>query len=115
VGGWTGALGAAGNIGDDPLFVDADGPDDIVGTDDDNLRLSPISACIDVGASAAVPADTANLHNDGNTTEPAPFDLDGNSVVDMGAYELYAPLVESRAPAEHQTSKFDARAQARKC
>jgi hypothetical protein len=35
-----------GNIDDDPCFVDADGPDNISGTDDDNLRLSHDSPCI---------------------------------------------------------------------
>ncbi|MHC4474468.1 MAG: right-handed parallel beta-helix repeat-containing protein [Planctomycetota bacterium] len=108
--GWTGALGGAGNHGDDPLFVDADGPDNIVGTEDDNLRLSAGSACIDAGVNAAVPADTADLDNDGNTAERTPLDLDYGerflddpctsdtgvpdppaypNVVDMGAYEYH--------------------------
>ena len=74
-GGWSGT----GNLDADPLFVDADGADDVAGTADDNLRLQPGSPAIDAGNNAAVPA--------GVTT-----DLDGaprifNSVVDMGAYE----------------------------
>ncbi|UCF42772.1 MAG: right-handed parallel beta-helix repeat-containing protein, partial [Planctomycetota bacterium] len=84
-GGWTGT----GNINADPLFVDAAGG---------NLRLSAGSACIDAGYNAAVPADTFDLDNDGNTTEPIPWDLDGRTrfvdgdyndtiTVDMGAYE----------------------------
>jgi len=106
--GWTGALGGAGNIGGDPLFVDADGPDDNVGTEDDNLRLSAGSACIDAGINAFVPPDTPDLDGDGNTAEPIPLDLDYGQrfvddpctvdtglpdppdyleVVDMGAYE----------------------------
>jgi len=78
--GWTGVLGGDGNIGDNPLFVDANGPDDIVGTEDDNLRLLPGSPCINSGT---------------NDTDPPlpPTDLDGNlriinGTVDMGAYEL---------------------------
>jgi hypothetical protein len=35
--------------GDDPLFVDADGPDGILGTEDDNLRLSVDSPLINYG------------------------------------------------------------------
>ncbi|MHC4544496.1 MAG: right-handed parallel beta-helix repeat-containing protein, partial [Planctomycetota bacterium] len=75
--GWSGDLGGIGNIGDDPLFVDADGIDNIVGTDDDNLRLLLGSPCIDAGDNSVVWVTT---------------DLDGNprirgSAVDMGAYE----------------------------
>ena len=75
-GGWSGT----GNIDADPLFMDADGADNVAGTADDNLRPQPGSLVIDAGMNAAVPA--------GVTT-----DLDGaprivNSVVDMGAYEF---------------------------
>jgi len=73
-GGWEGE----GNIDVDPLFIDADGLDDIAGTEDDNLRLLPWSPCIDVG--------------DNSVVEPDSTDLDGNpriinGIVDMGAYE----------------------------
>ncbi len=51
--GLTGGFGGTGNIGDDPLCVDADGPDDIPGTEDDNLRLLPGSPCIDAGDNLA--------------------------------------------------------------
>ena len=90
--GWTGALGGTGNIGDDPLFVDADGPDDIIGTLDDNLRLPAESPCFNAGDNTALPADIFDLDGDGNTDEPIPFDLDrdhrvANQTVDMGAYE----------------------------
>ncbi|UCD52396.1 MAG: lamin tail domain-containing protein, partial [Phycisphaerales bacterium] len=33
----------------DPLFVDADGPDDVPGTEDDDFHLLPGSPCIDAG------------------------------------------------------------------
>ncbi|MGB2807728.1 MAG: right-handed parallel beta-helix repeat-containing protein [Sedimentisphaerales bacterium] len=75
--GWTGYIGGTGNIGSDPLFVDADGIDNIVGTDDDNLRLLVGSPCIDAGDNSVVTVTT---------------DLDDNprimgNAVDMGAYE----------------------------
>jgi hypothetical protein len=82
-GGYTGT----GNINANPLFVDiASG----------NLRLQGFSQCIDAGDNDALPADTPDLDNDGNTTESIPFDLDGNAridsngnaVVDMGAFEF---------------------------
>ena len=72
----------------DPLFVDADGPDNIPGTLDDNLRLKGRSPAIDAGNNSFVPAGvTTDL--DGK-----PRIQDGNgdnvAVVDMGAYEAPA-------------------------
>ena len=91
-GGWEGV----GNIDTDPCFADPC-------TGDYHLR--PVSPCIDAGDNNSIPADTADLDGDGNTAEPIPLDLDGNprtvdgdndgnSVVDMGAYE-YNPFVVS--------------------
>lgn len=87
-----GGYAGHGNINADPLFVDADGPDNVFGTLDDNLRLQAGSPCIDVGSNVALPPDTPDLDNDANTTEPIPYDLDNGlrivaSTVDMGAYE----------------------------
>ncbi|MBU0718193.1 MAG: right-handed parallel beta-helix repeat-containing protein, partial [Planctomycetes bacterium] len=73
-----------------------------------SYRLSAGSPCIDAGNNTAVPADKLDLDDDGNTTEPIPFDLDGSPrfqddlatvdtgngappIVDMGAYEYQAP------------------------
>ncbi|HUU85255.1 MAG TPA: right-handed parallel beta-helix repeat-containing protein [Phycisphaerae bacterium] len=69
-----------GNIRVYPRFVDADGPDGIYGTEDDNLRLQPASPCINTGDPAFLPG-------------PEKTDLDGHSRVlcgrlDMGAYEF---------------------------
>jgi hypothetical protein len=68
-----------GSIEDDPLFVDAAGPDGAEGTADDDLHLAPGSPCIDKGDSSAVPPWLLT-------------DLDGDAriqgdAVDMGAYE----------------------------
>ena len=46
-GGWTGT--GSNNIDSDPLFVDADGADDTVGTADDDLYPDPFSLCINAG------------------------------------------------------------------
>jgi hypothetical protein len=91
-GGWPGT----GNIDADPLFVDPDGPDNIPGNEDDDLRLAAGSPCIDSGDNTALPADEPDLDTDGDTTEPIPVDLDGNpritgDAVDMGAYEYLCP------------------------
>jgi predicted outer membrane repeat protein len=73
-------------INSNPLFVDANGPDGITGTEDDNLRLKANSPCIDAG--------------DANYPDPNyPTDLDGRNrtvdgdcndtdIVDMGAFEF---------------------------
>jgi len=91
-GGWLGAGG--NNINEDPRFVDAAAG---------NLRLKLDSLCIDAADNNSVPADTADLDNDGNTVEPIPFDLGGlprfidgdkndTVIVDMGTYEYIETL-----------------------
>lgn len=83
-----------GNIAEDPLFADADGADNIAGTEDDNPRLSKGSDCVDTGGSKFLPPDWADLDGDGNSSEQTPVDADGRrrilGTVDMGAYE-YGP------------------------
>ncbi|MFN0134679.1 MAG: hypothetical protein ACKVS9_01010 [Phycisphaerae bacterium] len=80
-----------GNISADPRFVDADGLDNLIGTEDDNLRLAPDSPCIDAGSNA--------LAADGTLVDLAllprftdePFVADSGEglspLVDMGAFE----------------------------
>jgi len=111
--GWTGILGGIGNIGSDPNFVrnpDHGGDGWGIGANDDfgDLRLSPASPCIDAGDNTAVPPDTADLDDDGDTIEIIPYDFRGLSrlldvpltvdtgnpgesgppIVDMGAHEF---------------------------
>lgn len=85
--GLTGDFGGIGNIGADPLFVDPDGPDDVMGTQDDDLHLQPDSPAVNTGEPCLVP-------------DEAPTDLDGEERiqhcrVDMGADESpYFVLVD---------------------
>ncbi len=65
---WNGALGGTGNIGQNPVFINANGLDGLIGTKDDNLHLLPGSPCINTG-----------------NPSPALNDPDG-SRNDMGAY-----------------------------
>jgi len=95
---WNSACGidGGGNIDTDPLFVDANGPDDLVGTLDDDLRLQTSSPAIDAGNNAAVP-DSLSTDLDGNL-RIQDGDGDNSAVVDMGAYEaedVYPPTVIS--------------------
>ncbi|OQY43441.1 MAG: hypothetical protein B6242_14650 [Anaerolineaceae bacterium 4572_78] len=85
--------GQFGGTDTDPLFIDSDGEDNVLGTPDDNLRLSDKSPAIDMGDTASLPADFADIDNDNNQTEQVPFDLDNNprisgDFVDVGAYEF---------------------------
>ncbi len=103
--GLTGSLGGEGNLGSNPLFIDANGADNAFGTLDDNPRLLAPSPALDRGNNTAVPPDTADVDADGNTTEPTPRDLPGSvrfldapatadagigtpPFVDLGAYEF---------------------------
>ncbi|MHC4864377.1 MAG: S8 family serine peptidase [Planctomycetota bacterium] len=125
--GWTGDLGGIGNMGDDPLLAEDDGPDNTAGTEDDNLSLLAGSACLDAGDNSAVSRDTTDLDGDGDLNEPIPFDVDGNPrftddpntpdtgngtppIVDMGAYEGrkqgFLLNRDSGTVAEGQTATF---------
>lgn len=99
------AIQGPGNLDLDPLFADADGPDNDPATFLDNdYRLGAGSPCIDAGDNALVLIDVFDLDGDGDTLEPTPIDLDGlprfvddpavpdtgagtPPIVDLGAYE----------------------------
>ena len=88
---FTTVQGLAGQNGQNPLFIDANGADNVLGTLDDNLRLSNTSPGIDAGDSNQVGTDFADLDANANTAEATPLDLDRNprrrdiaSVVDTG-------------------------------
>ena len=89
---WTGGLGGVGNHGLDPMFIDADGPDDVIGTEDDDLRLQAGSPAIDAADSTAVPAGI-EVDLDGLprfVDDPGTEDTGSGKppIVDMGAFEL---------------------------
>ena len=85
-----------GNVTDDPGFTaaPADGGDGYGQENDDygDLRLQADSPAIDAGDNGSVPADLADLDDDGDETEDEPWDVTGGArvvgdAVDMGAYE----------------------------
>lgn len=65
----------------------------------ETMALLPGSFARNAGSNALLPADSTDMDNDGNTTEPIPFDQRGtgydrvfnNGTVDIGAFELLAP------------------------
>ncbi len=90
--GLSGGLGGTGNIGDDPWFVDADGPDDVVGTEDDDVHLLEDSPCIDAGHPAPQYEDIDGSRNDmgayggqfGEVTEPPVHTGTGFIITNIG-------------------------------
>ncbi|MHC4676835.1 MAG: choice-of-anchor Q domain-containing protein, partial [Planctomycetota bacterium] len=95
-----------GNIDDDPCFVDADGPDNVPGTDDDNLRLLPGSPCIDAGNNTVV---TATTDLDGRP-RIVDGDSDNTPTVDTGAYEYGSTIiiyVDAAATGENNGSSWE--------
>ena len=101
-----GVADGGGNLGTDPLFINADGPDGLPGTTDDDLRLMPGSPAIDAGNNSGLLFDVLDLDRDGDTEDRDSIDLDGNLrvhdagggvIVDMGAYEFGAAEVLTAA------------------
>lgn len=92
--GWSGALGGAGNSGNDPRFTDPAGRDDVPGTADDDVRLMPGSGGIDAGDTSAVPIELTADFSGGPRRVDIPLIADTGvgpaPVVDIGAHE-FAP------------------------
>lgn len=92
--GWTGSLGGVGNNGSNPLFVDANGADNVFGTSDDNLRLSLGSPAIDSGENASVPAGITSDYDANKRFYDHPGTPNGGAgtppIVDRGAFEFGA-------------------------
>ncbi|MHC4314781.1 MAG: right-handed parallel beta-helix repeat-containing protein, partial [Planctomycetota bacterium] len=90
--GLSGGLGGTGNIGGDPSFVDADGADDVVGTEDDDVHLSEGSPCIDTGHPAVQYEDIDGSRNDmgayggqfGEITDPSIYTGSGFIITNFG-------------------------------
>jgi hypothetical protein len=104
--GWTGGLGGAGNIADDPLFVDPGHWDDN-GTPDDptddlwidgDYHLQAGSPCIDAGDNTAVPVGVTTDLGGRPRFVNDPLVLDTGygrrPIVDMGAYERQVVLLD---------------------
>ena len=103
---------ASGTLtGETVSFVDADGPDNVPGNEDDDLRLDASSGGIDQGDTPEVFLDGIDWDSDGVTDELSPFDVAGlprfvddptqpnegtsapgvEGIVDVGAHEVQVP------------------------
>lgn len=99
---WT--QGGPGNIAADPAFVDLDGADDVFGTEDDDVALTPLSPCVDAGSPQAYALGTDLLGGarliDGN--------LDNFMVSDMGAAEYSAVRLHAQVVAKQVSISIEA-------
>ncbi len=98
--GGTHGLVGGGLISVNPGFVDADGPDDTFGTADDDVRLRPLSACIDRLPASVMQGDLTDSDGDGIFNEKTPLTIAGEArshddpgvaggnFVDLGAQEF---------------------------
>ena len=92
--GWSGKLLGSFSFGLDPQFADVGGPDGVIGTADDDSRLSKISPCIDGGNPSYASVDT----DLGGWPRLLDGDLDGIQRLDIGASEF--SQVELKATVE---------------
>jgi hypothetical protein len=94
--GWNGTLGGSFSSGDDPLLVDADGPDNIRGNADDDARPGGASPAIDASDNAWMPPgvvtdlDGAPRFRDdaGVPDRGVPGGAGGAAIADLGCYEF---------------------------
>jgi len=100
-GGWAGA-GGVQILDTDPRFVDADGADDVIGTEDDNLRLLPGSPAIDAGDNRVVPpTHTTDLDGSARFVDDPEKADTGNGtapIVDIGAFEFQPDCNQNGVP-----------------
>ncbi len=86
----------------DPLFVDADGADNVVGTLDDNLRLQTTSPAIDAANNTSISSGVAFDLDDHPRFRDHPLQSDTGigtpPIVDMGAYEFQPSALPNSPP-----------------
>lgn len=94
-----GGMAGLGNKNVNPLFVDANGADNVVGTPDDNLALSAGTGCIDAAnnsfSNLGITLDFAgNPRFVDDPGTPNTGQADARPVSDMGAYEYQPPALD---------------------
>jgi hypothetical protein len=100
-----GGFAGSGNVDADPQFVNPAGPDTVVGTADDDLRLSAGSPAIDAADARAVTGEYP-LDLDGNPRALDDSDTTDTGVavlglsVDMGAYEFQPGPASASCPGD---------------
>ena len=94
---------SVGNLDINPSFIDADGADNVVGTEDDDLRISAGSPAIDSGNTVAVAGNVGGTDAHGNprlVDDPATANGGVSAFglsIDRGAFEFGAEPASSCA------------------
>ncbi len=92
----------------DPLFVDANGADNITGTFDDDLRLQSESPAVDAGSNASVltsaTTDLAGRPRFADHRNQPDIAIGAAPIVDIGAYEYQPPSAPTAAPSNLSAS-----------
>ena len=88
----------AGNLNVNPGFIDANGPDNVIGNADDDVRLGRFSPATDAGNNSApgltgVTTDQGGSPRKFNDTNVADTGSGSAPIVDMGAFERQAASV----------------------
>ncbi len=100
--GWNTACGTdgGGNVDVDPLFRDPDGPDNVIGTADDNLDLQSTSPVIDAGVNSVMPlpTDRAGLPRFVDVPTVPDTGIGTPPIIDMGAYEFFVDVLKIFLP-----------------
>lgn len=112
--GWDGSPVGKGNTGMNPLFISPAGADGTIGTDDDDLRLSQQSPCINVGDPSLADPDDLDLDKrprlQGCRADMGTFESDRGQargdfdddmdfdLVDYGAYQLCSNADSTNQP-----------------
>ncbi|GAB5497559.1 MAG: hypothetical protein Phyf2KO_26390 [Phycisphaerales bacterium] len=89
------------NTSDDPMFDDIDGPDDLIGTEDDNASLMPGSPAIDAGNSNDV------ISSSGLDVNGDPRFADDTGTADSGISNGVDPVVDIGAAEFQGTTPSD--------
>jgi len=104
----TGVNIGSGFITSNPLFIDANGADNIAGNADDDYRIPSNSPAVDTGVAGDV--DLIDIDNDDDMTEAYPYQMgtgpriadlanaplaapSTTPAIDMGAYEAQPPVL----------------------
>ena len=108
-----GALTGSGNLSGNPLFTDANGPDNVYGTEDDDLTLQSGSPAVDAASSSATGYLTKDLLGKtryGPAADLGPYEYRINSapIFTQGSAATLAASVDTATSSTYSATDADA-------